>query len=81
MDTVTQKAFIADSRDSINYYARSIGEWRQMIAREKDEKIQQWFKYFMDVEETYLELESERLEKLRAELTDYEREQRQLLAV
>lgn len=81
MDTYTQKAFIADSLASINYFARSIGEWRAMIAREKDDVFKQWFSYFCDIEETYLEVESERLETLRNELIDWERRQRELLLV
>jgi len=81
MDVATQKAFIADSRDSINFYARSIGAWKQLKAKEEDDKNFQWFHYFMLLDEIDMEEEVERLEKLRTELVDYERGQRELCAV
>lgn len=81
MDVATQKAFISDSKDSINWYARSIGKWKQMKAAATSDKNRQWFHYFMVYDEIEMEFEIERLEKLRNELTDFEQRQRELLPV
>ena len=70
-----------DERNTINHYARMIGTWKQMLEREVDETNQQYFKYFMRVDELYLEQANERLEKYRAELTNYELQQRELQPV
>jgi cyclopropane fatty-acyl-phospholipid synthase-like methyltransferase len=69
---------IEDERSTINHYARSMGIWKQMIEREKDEKQKQYYKYFMDVDEIYLEKANEKLTKFREELNDYEHRQEEL---
>lgn len=66
------KLMIDDERETINHYARSIGIWKQMIERETDETQRQYFEYFRDVDIIEMENANERLEKYRAELTDYE---------
>ena len=66
------KLMIDDERETINHYARSIGIWKQMIERETDETQRQYFEYFRDVDIIEMENSNERLEKYRAELTDYE---------
>ena len=75
------KLMIEDERSTINHYARTMGIWKQMMEKETDETQKQYFKYFMDVDEIYLEQANERLEKYRHELIDYEQQQRELLAV
>lgn len=66
------KLMIDDERETINHYARSIGIWKQMIERETDEIQKQYYEYFRDVDIIEMENSNERLEKYRAELTDYE---------
>ena len=66
------KLMIDDERETINHYARSIGIWKQMIERETDEIQKKYFEYFRDVDIIEMENANERLEKYRAELTDYE---------
>lgn len=75
------KLMIEDERNTINHYSRSMGTWKLMMERETDETQKQYFKYFMDVDEIYLEQAYERLKKYRSELTDYEQQQRELCAV
>jgi hypothetical protein len=72
MDVITQRIFIDDEKDSINYYARSIGVWQQLIFITDEDRQKQMYEYFRDVDIIELENANERLEKLRAELTDYE---------
>jgi cyclopropane fatty-acyl-phospholipid synthase-like methyltransferase len=81
IDPYYWKLMADDERNTINHYARMMGTWKQMIQREPDETNKQYFEYFMRVDEIYLEQANERLEKYRAELTDYELSQRELLAV
>ena len=69
------KIMIEDECSTINHYARAIGIWKQMLEREKDETQKQYYKYFMDVDEIYLEQAYERLTRFRTELTDYEHRQ------
>lgn len=72
MDVITQRIFIDDEKDSINYYARSIGVWQQLIFITDEDRQKQMYEYFRDVDIIELENANERLEKLRAELTDWE---------
>lgn len=72
MDTVTQKIFIDDEKYSINYYARSIGEWQQLIHKTDDDYQRKMYEYFRDVDIIEMENANERLENLRRELTNYE---------
>lgn len=72
VDSFYLRLMIADERATINHYARSIGIWKQMIERETDETQRQYFEYFRDVDIIEMENSNERLEKYRAELTDYE---------
>ena len=81
IDPYYQKIVIEDEKDSINFYARSIGVWQQMIQKEEDDKQRQYFQYFMDVDIIELENANERLERFREELTRYELQQRELLPV
>ena len=81
IDPVYQKLIIEDERNTINLYARMMGTWKQMIRKEQDETNKQYFEYFMRVDEIYMEQAHERLEKYRAELTDYELSQRELQTV
>jgi cyclopropane fatty-acyl-phospholipid synthase-like methyltransferase len=81
IDPYYWKIMADDERNTINHYARMIGTWKQMLEREVDETNQQYFKYFMRVDELYLEQANERLEKYRAELTNYELQQRELQPV
>ncbi len=78
IDPYYQKLIIQDESSTINHYARSIGTWKQMLERETDETQRQYYKYFMDVDEIYLEIANERLTKFRAELNDYEHRQEEL---
>lgn len=78
IDPYYQKLKIQDERSTINHYARSMGIWKQMIEKEKDEKQKQYYKYFMDVDEIYLEKANEKLSKYRAELDAYEHRQAEL---
>lgn len=73
MDVITQRIFIDDEKDSINYYARSIGVWQQLIFITDEDRQKQMYEYFRDVDIIELENANERLEKLRAELTDWEK--------
>jgi hypothetical protein len=72
IDPYYQTLKIQDERDTINSYARSIGIWKQMIEREKDETQKQYFQYFMDVDAIYLEKANEKLTRFRAELDAHE---------
>lgn len=72
IDPVYQKVIIADEMDSIRYYAWEIGEMKGMIERETDERMMQYWEYFLSIAETEMELANERLTKFRKELTDYE---------
>ena len=81
IDPVYQKIIINDEKESINFYARSIGVWQQMIQKEEDEIQKQYYQYFMDVDIIELENANERLEKFRGELTCYELRQRELSTV
>lgn len=73
IDPYYWKLMIDDERSTINHYARSMGIWKQMIEKEKDETNKQYFQYFMDVDEIYLEKAHEKLTTYRTELDDYER--------
>jgi len=81
IDPYYWKLMIEDERNTINHYARTMGIWKQLMERETDETQKQYFKYFMDVDEIYLEQANERLEKYRRELIDHEQQQRELLAI
>jgi hypothetical protein len=81
IDHYYQKLIIEDEKNSINYYARSVGVWQQIIAITEDDYQKKMYEYFRDVDIIELENANERLEKLRAELTDYECGQREVLAV
>ena len=81
IDPYYWKLMIEDERSTINHYARTMGIWKQMMEKETDETQKQYFKYFMDVDEIYLEQANERLEKYRRELIDHEQQQRELLAI
>ena len=81
IDVITHKIFIDDEKDSINYYARSIGVWQSLIFLTDDDYQRTMYEYFRDVDIIELENANERLEKLRAELTDYERGLRELQVV
>ena len=76
-----QKIIIDDERDSINFYARSIGVWQQMVQKETDDTQRQYFQYFMDVDIIELENANERLEKFRGELISHELQHREVSAV
>jgi cyclopropane fatty-acyl-phospholipid synthase-like methyltransferase len=78
IDPYYWKLMIDDERSTINHYARSMGIWKQMIEKEKDETNKQYFEYFMDVDEIYLEKANEKLSKYRAELDAYEHRQAEL---
>jgi cyclopropane fatty-acyl-phospholipid synthase-like methyltransferase len=75
IDPHYQNLIIEDECSTINHYARAIGIWKQMLEREKDETQKQYYKYFMDVDEIYLEIAYERLKRFRTELDDYEHRQ------
>ena len=75
IDPHYQKLIIEDERSTINHYARSIGTWKQMLERETDETQKQYYKYFMYVDEIYLEIAYERLTRFRTEFDDYEHRQ------
>jgi len=81
IDPYYQKIIIDDEKDSINFYARSIGVWQQMVRKETDDTQRQYFQYFLDVDIIELENANERLGKFREELTRYELQQRELLPV
>ncbi len=81
IDQYYHKIIIEDERDTINFYAQEIGFFKSLLEKEKDDTLRQWFNYFMVYSETELELANERLEKFRAELIDYEQQQRELLTV
>ena len=81
IDPIYHKIIIQDERDSINFYARSIGVWQQMIQKEMDDIQRQYFQYFMDVDIIELENANERLERYRGELTNYELQHRIVPAV
>jgi len=81
IDPYYQKIIIDDERDSINFYARSIGVWQQMIQKETDDKQRQYFQYFMDVDIIELENANERLERFRGELISHELRHREVSTV
>jgi hypothetical protein len=81
IDHYYQKLIIEDEKNSINYYARSVGVWQQIIAITEDDYQKKMYEYFRDVDIIELENANERLEKFRAELTDCECGQREVLAV
>ena len=81
IDPYYQKIIIDDERDSINFYARSIGVWQQMIQKETDDKQRQYFQYFRDVDIIELENANERLERFRGELISHELRHREVSAV
>lgn len=70
---MTIKAIIADEKDSINYYARSIGIWQELIRKTEDDYYKQMYEYFRNVDIIEMENANERLQALRRKLTDYER--------
>lgn len=70
---MTIKAIIEDERDSINYYARSMGIWQELIRKTEDDYYKQMYEYFRNVDIIEMENANERLQTLRRKLTDYER--------
>lgn len=78
VDPYYWKLKIVDEHETINRYARMIGTWKQMIEKETNDENRQYFEYFQRVDEIEMEKSYERLEKYRAELTDYELRQREL---
>ncbi len=46
IDPYYQKIIIDDERDSINFYARSIGVWQQMVQKETDDTQKAVFSVF-----------------------------------
>jgi hypothetical protein len=76
-----QKALIDEEKDTINFHAQEMGFFKRLLEKQQDEKLRQWFNFFISYSETKMELANERLEKLRNELIDYEQRQRELLAV
>jgi len=76
-----QIALIKEEKDTINFHAQEIGFFKRLLEKQSDEKLRQWFNFFISYSEIKLELANERLEKLRTELIDYEQRQRELLAV
>lgn len=70
---MTIKAIIEDERDSINYYARSMGIWQELIRTTEDDYYKQMYEYFRNVDIIETENANERLQTLRRKLTDYER--------
>ena len=81
IDPYYQQIIIDDERDSINFYARSIGVWQQMIQKETDDKQRQYFQYFRDVDIIELENANERLERFRGELISHELRHREVSTV
>jgi len=81
IDPYYQKIIIDDERDSINFYARSIGVWQQMVQKETDDTQRQYFQYFMDVDIIELENANERLERFRGELISHELRHREVSTV
>ena len=81
VDPYYWKLMIGDEHETINRYARMIGTWKQMIEKETNDENRQYFEYFQRVDEIEMEKSYERLEKYRAELTDYELRQRELQPV
>ena len=75
---MTIKAIIDDENDSINYYARSIGIWQELIRKTEEDYYKQMYEYFRNVDIIELENANERLQTLRRKLTDYERRQPKL---
>lgn len=67
-----QKIRIQCESDNINYCAQEIGFFKSRIEKSEDDRLIQWYKYFMSVADIELEEASERLETLRTELVDYE---------
>lgn len=81
VDPYYWKLKIVDEHETINRYARMIGTWKQMIEKETNDENRQYYEYFQRVDEIEMEKSYERLEKYRAELTDYELRQRELQPV
>ena len=81
IDPYYQQIIIDDERDSINFYARSIGVWQQMIQKETDDKQRQYFQYFRDLDIIELENANERLERFRGELISHELRHREVSTV
>ena len=75
---MTTKAIIDDEKDSINYYARSIGIWQELIRKTEEDYYKQMYEYFRNVDIIELENANERLQTLRRKLADYERRQPKL---
>ena len=74
IDPYYQELQIEDEKDSIRYYAKSIGVWKAMLEKttaDTDDFIIQMLNYLLTLDETYLENTHEKLKQLRQELTDY----------
>ena len=65
---------IEDERNSIKFYARSIGVWKAMLEKttaDTSDFIIGMLNYYLTLDETYMENVNENLKQLRKELADY----------
>ena len=75
--TATYQKLVIDCEiANINFYAQEIGFFKKILEKEENDTASQWFNFFKNYSNIELEQAHERLEQLRAGLTEWESLQR-----